>query len=78
MQTTLELTPDELQALADLCRRDGRSVESIVHEAVAALLARNSASSGAARRPTGFEEGGAPSWEDMDGLEFQRLVRSEW
>jgi hypothetical protein len=71
MRTIIELPDDQLEALADLCRREGISRAEAIRQAIAHFTrGRRSKAVAAAfglwrNRP-------------IDGLEYQRRLRDEW
>lgn len=82
MSTTVELAPEQAQALAEISEREKRSVEALVSEAIAALLATAQSSEAeiASARNAGLREGFG-AWRGLveeDGLEMQRRLRAEW
>ncbi len=71
MRTIIVLPPDQLEALADLCRREGISRAEAIRQAVAYYLNSRRPASGS--RAFGL-------WRDrpIDGLEYERRLRDEW
>ena len=71
MRTIIDLPSEQLEALTDLCRREGISRAEAVRRAVASPIERERAS--------------APSsafglWRSrpVDGVAYQRRLRKEW
>ena len=71
MRTIVELPPTQLEALGDLCRREGISRAEAVRRAVAEMLTRERA----ARPDQAF---GLWRRKPTDGLTYQRKLRREW
>ena len=70
MRTIIDVPPEQLDALDDVCRRDGISRAEAIRRAVALLLK---------------QRGGAPEqafgiWRERktDGLTYERRLRDEW
>ena len=71
MRTILDLPDDQVERLAEVCRRDGISRAEAVRRAVSDYL-------DAQRAPERDDALGI--WRDrqLDGLDYQREVRREW
>lgn len=71
MRTLVDLPDSQVQALADLCKRERLSRAAIIRDAVAEYLERH------AVKPVDAAFGlwGA---EAPDGLAYQEQVRAEW
>lgn len=71
MRTIINLPEDQITALAEVCRREGVSRAEAVRRAVADYLA--------ARQPAGRDEiFGIWHGRSIDGLDYERNLRSEW
>jgi len=71
MRTIVELPETQLEALGDLCRREGISRAEAVRRAVADMLTRERA----ARPNQAF---GLWRAKPVDALAYQRKLRREW
>ncbi len=71
MRTLVDIPRQDLEALDQLGQRRRESRAKLIREAVSDYLARN--------RGPGFEEAFG-LWSDraVDGLDYQRKIRSEW
>ena len=71
MRTIIELPEDQLDALADVCRREAISRAEAIRQAVAMYL-------GARRAADASPAFGV--WRDrsIDGLAYERDLRDEW
>lgn len=71
MRTIIELPTDQLDALADICRRDGISRAEAIRQAVAMYLGGRRAAD--ARPAYGL-------WRDrpIESLVYERQLRHEW
>lgn len=71
MRTIIELPPDQLEALADLCRSEGISRAEAIRQAVAQYTRGRRATDVAAAFGL---------WRDrpIPGLEYERRLRDEW
>ena len=71
MRTILDLPDDQVERLAEVCRRDGISRAEAVRRAVSDYLDAQCAH----ERDDAFG-----IWRDrqLDGLDYQREVRREW
>ena len=71
MRALVDLPKQDLEALDDLGRRRRTSRAGLIREAVSDYLARN--------RAPGLDEAfGLWSGPAVDGLTYQRKIRSEW
>ncbi|HEX2592577.1 MAG TPA: ribbon-helix-helix protein, CopG family [Rhizomicrobium sp.] len=71
MRTLVDLTEKQLDELAELAKRENRSRVSIIRDAVSAYLkSRKPESNGDAFGLWGDRK--------IDGLEYQKKLRSEW
>jgi metal-responsive CopG/Arc/MetJ family transcriptional regulator len=77
MRTIIDLTDEQLAALKRLCEREKISRAEAVRRAVDKLLEEqeNAKSERKAALDAAF---GAWKHRDIDGLEYQRKIRSEW
>ncbi len=71
MRTIIELPEPQLEALSDLCRREGISRAEAVRRAVAELLTRERAA--APDRAFGLWRA-----KPVDAVAYQRKLRREW
>jgi len=71
MRTIVELPEMQLEALSDLCRRDGISRAEAVRRAVAEMLARE-------RVASPDQAFGLWRAKPVDGVAYQRQLRKEW
>lgn len=71
MRTIVDLPDDQVQALADLCEREGISRSEAIRRAVRMLLASNWEADLAAAF-------GAWREKDIEGVQYQRAIRTEW
>ena len=71
MRTLVDLPDDDLRELAELARRNKQSRASLVREAVAAFLASH-------RHRAGGDAFGLWGTKRLDGVTYQRKIRSEW
>ena len=71
MRTIIDLPSDQLEALAEICRRDGISRAEAIRQAVAQHVQRER---------TDQASGAFGLWKNrpVDGLKYQRRVRREW
>ncbi len=73
MKTPVDLPQQQIDALDELGKQQGRSKASLIREAVADYLDR--------RRPGGLDEAFG-LWctraDAEDGVDYQRRLRSEW
>ncbi len=71
MRTIIELPTDQLEALADLCRREGISRAEAIRRAIAEHLRGRRAST---------PDPAFGLWKGTrgDGLTYQRQLRGEW
>jgi metal-responsive CopG/Arc/MetJ family transcriptional regulator len=70
MRTIIDLPPEQLQQLAELCRRHELSRAEAVRRAVAMLLAEES--------QTQQEAFGLWKGRGIDGVGYQQSQRDEW
>jgi metal-responsive CopG/Arc/MetJ family transcriptional regulator len=70
MRTIIDLPPEQLQQLAELCRRHDLSRAEAVRRAVAMLLAQES------QRPD--EVFGLWKGRGIEGVTYQQTHRGEW
>ena len=71
MRTLVDIPSNDLEALDQLGQRRRESRAKLIREAVSDYLARN-------RGPAFAEAFGLWSDQAVDGLEYQRKIRSEW
>ncbi len=71
MRTLVDIPKQDLEALDQLGRRRRVSRAKVIREAVSAYLARNAG-------PALNEAFGLWSRHGVDGLDYQRKIRSEW
>jgi hypothetical protein len=72
MRTIIDLPPDQLDALDDICRREAISRAEAVRRAVALLVRQRGAS------PSGVAFGLWRGRRTTDGLRYQERLRREW
>ena len=70
MRTIIEVPGEQLEALDDVCRRDGISRAEAIRRAVALLLRQRG---GAPEQAFGLWRG-----RKTDGLAYERSLRDEW
>lgn len=70
MRTIVDIPPEQLQQLAELCRREDLSRAEAVRRAIALLLAQQPRQPDAA---FGLWKG-----RGVDGVDYQRALRREW
>lgn len=70
MRTIIDVPADQLDALDDVCRRDGISRAEAIRRAVALLLRQRA---GAPEQAFGLWRG-----RKVDGLAYERGLREEW
>lgn len=71
MRTIIELPDDQLETLADLCRREGISRAEAIRQAIAHFTRGRRSKAVAAAF-------GLWRSRPIDGLEYQRQLRDEW
>jgi len=71
MRTIIEVPTEQLNALDDLCRRDGISRAEAIRRAIASHLAGNSSSNRTAAHGLWRDRG-------LDGLMYEQTIRREW
>ena len=71
--TQVTLTPDEIEAIQAVSKRNGKALEDVVHEAIEQFLTRNHIESrlAALRKARGI-------WKDRDDLPDFGAIRREW
>jgi metal-responsive CopG/Arc/MetJ family transcriptional regulator len=71
MWTIVYIQNDQLKELARLSKADGRSRASLIRDAITAYIEKRMAKK---------EVRGFGLWKDhpVDGVEYQRKIRSEW
>lgn len=70
MRTIIELPEKALKALSDICQREKISRAEAIRRAVEAYTSR--------KQPTTDEAFGIWRSRDLDGLEYQEALRTEW
>ena len=71
MRTIIDLPEEQLQELADICRRDGISRAEAIRQAVALHVQRQ-------RRARPSPAFGLWRARQVDGLAYERRLRREW
>ena len=71
MRTIIEVPPNQLEALDGLCEREGISRAEAIRRAIAEHVLRNPPPD----RASAF---GLWRARGIDGLEYQKAIRSEW
>lgn len=70
MRTLVDIPEQQIADLAALCESKGLSRAEIIRQAVAAYIARN--------KPRSDEAFGLWGERKVDGLAYQKKLRSEW
>jgi predicted transcriptional regulator len=70
MRTLVDVTNDQVKALAELCARVNQPRAALIREAINEYLERH--------RPPEDEAFGLWGQEAVDGLAYQDKVRAEW
>lgn len=71
MRTVIDLPAQQVEALADICRKEGISRAEAIRRAVAVYLEASHAAAGA-------DAFGLWADREADGVAYQRRLRGEW
>lgn len=74
MRVTLELSPEQLEAVVKFSRTQGCTLEALIHEAVGDFLSKHEV--GSLDEAFGLWQTGTGGLED--GLAYQARLRAEW